>query len=98
MFSSPSHGKKTIAGQEFNVYPPATSLFPAAVDEGAGIDKMFYKINKRPFARIRQQSLDFYDKGRYKVRIKAVDRVGNTSFHEVEFLVGSDMGKELLGH
>lgn len=69
-----------------NIYPRKTRLYLSATDEGAGLKRIYYRINKGK-RRAYKKSIVFSRAGNFRVRILAVDRLGNTSKSETKFRI-----------
>jgi len=69
------------------VYPPHMTLFLAATDEMVGNDKIYYQINSSP-EQLYLNPLSQWQKGNlYKIKIRAIDKVGNESTSELSFRI-----------
>ena len=74
----------TVAGKK--VYPKKSKLYLAATDEQAGVSTIYYRINGGK-EEAYKKPLYFPKGGKYSVRVRAVDKVGNRAADTVEFSV-----------
>jgi hypothetical protein len=69
------------------VYPPHMTLFLAATDEMVGNDKIFFQINSGTEQQY-VNPLSQWQKGNlYKIKIRAIDKVGNEATSELSFRI-----------
>jgi hypothetical protein len=91
-FSIESIGIKEKNGEKINIYPKYTKMYIAATDKNSGTATILYSVNNAPFLnyatnnQITKGGL-FSKSGFYTVKIKAVDKLGNTSQKEVSFYI-----------
>jgi len=77
--------KKTDDGRTLNVYPDHVALFLSATDKYVGYDKMYYSVNGGPEKLYAGTIFDFLPKTEYKVKVRALDKLGNESTKDFEF-------------
>jgi len=68
------------------VYPRKSKLYLEASDEGAGVKRVYYRINKGK-RKVYRRSLVFNRPGNFRVKILAVDKLGNVSKSETRFRI-----------
>ncbi len=78
-FSSPSF---QIDGQK--VYPQGTKMYIAATDNSTGVYQIYYSINNSS-ERLYSTFLTFNQKGKYTVKIRTVDLLGNENVENFSF-------------
>ncbi len=86
-FSMLPDGKKDIDGKILNSYPNHVVLFLSSTDNVVGFNEMYYSINGGPEKKYTGLIRDFTSDGRYKVKIRAQDKLGNESTDLVDFLI-----------
>jgi hypothetical protein len=68
------------------VYPRKSKLYLMASDEGAGVKRVYYRINKGK-RRVYKRPLVFNRAGNFRVKILAVDKLENVSKSEIRFRI-----------
>ncbi len=76
--------ESTVFGEK--IYPKKTKLYLAATDEQSGVKTIYYRINKGK-ERVYNKPLYFAKNRNYRVKIRAIDRVGNVAKSEIKFRV-----------
>ena len=94
-FSIDPIGTKTKNGKKLKVYPNYTRLFLGSTDNKAGSEEILYSMDGGPMkAYSSPETLDiseltrFEEEKYYKVKVKAIDKLGNTREETIEFFVG----------
>lgn len=85
-FSMNSHGKKTINGKQYPVYPEHVVLFLSASDSQVGFANMHYSINgsnKQSYKGL----IKGFKKGSYDIKVTAEDKLGNQRDKEIHFYI-----------
>lgn len=91
-FSVKPIGKEKKRGTEYPVYPPYTRIYLGATDKYTGNEKIFYSINggrKKEYTSagsIADSNL-LTKEGFYKVKISAVDKLGNEAEKTEKFFI-----------
>ncbi len=91
-FSIENIGTKEHESKQINIYPKYSKMYIAATDKNSGIATILYSINNTAYVnyatnnQITKGGL-FSKSGFYTVRIKAIDKLGNTSQKEVSFYI-----------
>jgi hypothetical protein len=84
--------KNTVNGKVYDVYSAHVGVFLSGTDKLVGVDKIYYSINngpEKPYAGI----ISGFQKGNtYSFKVKAIDKLGNTSFKEFEFATEGPLG------
>ena len=91
-FSIESVGEKTIDSLSLQIYPKHTHIYIAATDKNSGTAKILYSINNDNFVdySVNNNILKgsaFTKTGKYKLTIKAIDKLGNQAEKEIYFLI-----------
>jgi hypothetical protein len=86
-FSILPDGKKDINGKILDSYPRHVVLFLSSTDNVVGFDEMYYSINDGPEKKYTGLIRDFTSDGRYTVKIRAQDKLGNETIEVVDFLI-----------
>jgi hypothetical protein len=73
-------------GEMVNIYPRFTSVFLAAVDNSAGIDGIWFRMNDAPEESFKQ-TLFFRDEGEYTIDVRTTDNLGNESRKSFSFII-----------
>lgn len=68
------------------IYPLRAKLYLAATDKQSGIRSISYQINGKKWEKY-YSAIKFINAGRYTVKIKAVDNVGNISIQTDKFII-----------
>ncbi len=86
-FSVFSNGKENFNGKTINSYPHHAILFLSATDGVTGFNKMYYSINGEPEKNYNELIKSFPQKGMYKIKIRALDKLGNETTDEIDFTI-----------
>ncbi len=73
-------------GDSVAVYPRFTSVFLATVDNAAGLDGIWYRINDAE-EKTFKETLFFKKNGEFTVRVRSQDHVGNESSKTFSFII-----------
>ncbi len=79
--------QKNVDGKMLDVYPDHVALFLSATDKLVGYEKMYYSINGGPEKFYSTLIYDFKKGTKYKVKVRALDKLGNENLKEFEFFV-----------
>ncbi|MDH5560429.1 MAG: hypothetical protein OEY59_06190 [Deltaproteobacteria bacterium] len=71
-------------GAQKDIYPLKTKLFLAATDKDAGVKTVYYRINNGK-EQVYDNPIQFNKKGKFNVKVRSVDNVGNVSKKDVKF-------------
>ena len=82
----PVKSVKNKDGETVNAYPVHTSLFLSAMDNSASVKGLWFSLNDEPMKKY-EQILFFTKPGKFKIRVKAEDRVGNVTIQSSEFVI-----------
>ncbi|NQT25251.1 hypothetical protein HQ585_07845 [candidate division KSB1 bacterium] len=74
------------AGETLTVYPRFTSIFLAAIDNSAGIEGIWYRMNGSDEQEF-NQTLFFQDEGEFHIEVRTGDNVGNKSEKAFSFMI-----------
>jgi hypothetical protein len=78
---------KVVNDFSSEVYPSYVTLFLSVTDNQLGYDKIYYSINGQQEAQY-ANSIKGFAKGKdYKVKIRVLDKLGNTSIQELAFSI-----------
>lgn len=88
-FSTVALRKQIFENSEYFVYPTHVVLFIAATDVLSGFDHFLYSINGQPEKVFNGNIGGFTKTGKYSVKIKAFDKLGNTTEKTIRFLIGA---------
>jgi len=86
-FSSQSIGEKTMLEDSINVYPKHVALFISCTDKHSGFDNVVYSINDKKEVAYAGPIKDFEGGRDYKVKVTAVDKLGNVTEKIIIFSV-----------
>ena len=86
-FSILPNGKKDVDGIILNSYPNHVVLFLSSTDNVVGFNEMYYSINDSPEKKYSGLIRDFTSEGRYTVKIRAQDKLGNESTEVIDFVI-----------
>ncbi|TAH18487.1 MAG: hypothetical protein EAZ08_11390 [Cytophagales bacterium] len=83
--TSPSPNPSVSSNGEISVYPKHISVFLAATDEQVGYDRIYYKLNNNP-EQLYTAPISGFPAGKLHIlKIRAVDKLGNTTIEEMQF-------------
>jgi len=71
-----------------DVYPAHTVVFLSATDKDSGFDKLSYSLNDKPFIPYTGYINKLLKNTRYKVKVRAFDKLGNFKETSFEFMTG----------
>lgn len=74
------------AGETLTVYPRFTSIFLAAIDNSAGIEGIWYRMNGSEEQEF-NQTLFFQEEGEFHIDVRTRDNVGNESEKVFAFMI-----------
>lgn len=86
-FSVVSEISKREGLKKYDVYPEHVVLFISATDQFAGYDKMFYSLNGGQEQPCYGQIKDFRPGKTYDVKIRALDKLGNSNEYSFGFAI-----------
>jgi len=86
-FSILPGGKIDINGTILNSYPNHVVLFLSSTDNVVGFNEMYYSINDSPEKKYYGLIRDFTSEGRYTVKIRAQDKLGNETTEVIDFVI-----------
>ncbi|MFW5803855.1 MAG: OmpL47-type beta-barrel domain-containing protein, partial [bacterium] len=93
-FSIKAIGSKEMNGKAVDVYPNFTHLYIGANDEHSGVGNIHYSINDGPFVLYMDPYMldvqgvsESVEENKFKIRIKAEDKLGNSKKRTIEFYV-----------
>ncbi len=66
------------------VYPKGTKLYLAATDQMTGVAQIYYSLNNSP-EQLYRNFLTFTKKGKYTLKIRAIDMLGNENVENLTF-------------
>lgn len=89
-FSMGSRGSEQIDGKVLEKYPPFTMLFLSSTDNRVGLEKIMYSINGDKEKIYDGTISNFKPSGKYDLKIKAIDKLGNSSEEELQFIISSN--------
>lgn len=72
---------------DLSVYPAHMTLFLAATDEMVGNDKIYFQINSSPEQQYINPISQWQKGTLYKIKIRAIDKVGNEATSELSFRI-----------
>lgn len=86
-FSVQPIGKETIESESIDVYPSHVALFISVTNAQVAYDKIYYSINNGKEQRY-QGIIDSFKAGAVvKMKIRAVDRLGNETSQDIQFKI-----------
>lgn len=71
-----------------NIYPSHTVVFLSATDKDCGFDRLQVSINDRPYAAYTGYINNLAKNTKYKIKVKAYDKLGNSKETVFEFMTG----------
>jgi hypothetical protein len=86
-FSILPDGKKDIDGIILNSYPDHVVLFLSSTDNVVGFNEMYYSINDNAEKKYNGLIRNFTSEGRYTIKVRAQDKLGNESTEVIDFLI-----------
>jgi hypothetical protein len=88
-------GKDSVGGKEIDIYSSHVVLFLSATDERVPIDRIYYREDSLDYKLYTGLVSEFKRGKHYKLDIKASDKLGNSTFDVVEFLI-DNTGPEIF--
>ncbi len=88
-FSILPNGKENPDGTILNTYPDHTVLFLSSTDNVVGFNEMYYSINNNPEKKYAGLIRGFSSEGRYKVKIRVLDNLGNETLKVIDFIISN---------
>ncbi len=88
-FSMAPRGTEQTDGQILQKYPPFTMLFLSSIDKKVGLDRIVYSINGEKEQKYEGTISNFKPIGKYSLKIKAFDKLGNESDDDVQFIISN---------
>jgi len=82
----PTH-YENVSGENLAVYPTHLILYLSATDNLAGTDKILYAMNDMRESLYNTPISGFKNKTTYKIKIKAIDKLGNYSEKLIQFYI-----------
>lgn len=79
--------KKTIEGRQVEVYPLNTVLYLSATDKLVGVKEIYYSLNGSTEKKYNMYVLGFKHDTYYKMKMRAIDMIGNETTNEFEFYI-----------
>jgi hypothetical protein len=89
-FSMVSRGTEQYDGMVLPKYPPFIMLFLSSVDKKVGLDKIMYSINGEKEKVYEGTLSNFKAIGKYFMKIKAFDKLGNESDEDIQFIISNN--------
>ncbi len=86
-FSVLRNGKEKANEKSIDSYPAHVVLFLSSTDNIVGFDKMSYSINGAPEKIYNGLIKSFPGNGKYNIKIRALDKLGNETIEEVDFAI-----------
>jgi hypothetical protein len=86
-FSIRPVGTRTLDSAVLDVYPMHTLIFLSCIDASTGCDALFYSLNATAEKKYTAPIGGFTESGRYKLKIRAQDKLGNESLKEISFVL-----------
>lgn len=87
-FSTVAIRKQVFEGEELNVYPSHLVLFIAGTDVLSGFNHFLYTVNNQPEKAFNGNINGFNKAGKYSVKIRAFDKLGNATEKTIQFVIG----------
>lgn len=88
-FSILPNGKKDVDGIILNSYPNHAVLFLSSTDNVVGFNEMYYSINDNPEKKYAGLIRGFTSEGRYTIKIRAQDKLGNETAKVIDFVISN---------
>ena len=88
-FSVLPNGKENFDGKILDNFPGHVVLFLSSTDNVVGFDKMYYSINDTPEKRYYGIIKSFPGKGKFNMKIRAQDKLGNETKEEIDFSISN---------
>jgi len=86
-FSLNSSGKKIVDSKEFKIYPQQLIVYLSAFDDMVGVEKIYYTIEGQP-EKLYTNFISTFQMGKdYKIKLRAIDYLGNESISEIYFSI-----------
>jgi len=89
-FSMAPRGIEQLDGLVVEKYPPFTMLFLSSIDRKVGLDRIVYSINGEKDQKYDGTISNFKPIGKYSLKIKAFDKLGNESDEDVKFIISNN--------
>jgi hypothetical protein len=86
-FSISARGTEQVDGRILDRYPAFAVLFVSSTDNRVGFDRMFYSLNGKKETPYAGMIGSFQTRGKCQVKIKALDKLGNASLKDLEFII-----------
>ena len=87
-FSAPALGTNEKEEKSLTAYPRNTTLFITAKDMSSGLKGIWYSVNGKPEKKY-TWSIECKEKGKYDIKVRAVDNLGNVAEIKHVFQIGS---------
>ena len=88
-FSILPNGKTEAGGIILDSYPEHVVLFLSSTDIVVGFNEMYYSINDGPEKKYAGLIRNFTSEGRYTVKVRAKDKLGNETTKVIEFVISN---------
>ncbi|UCH15565.1 MAG: hypothetical protein JSV22_06275 [Bacteroidales bacterium] len=88
-FSILPNGKEDSDGILLDTYPDHVVLFLSSTDNVVGFNEMYYSINNNPEKKYSDLIRGFSSEGRYKVKIRVLDKLGNETTKDIDFIISN---------
>lgn len=86
-FSFLSDKKKTIEGENYDLYPNHVVLFLSSTDSSVGFENMLYSVNGKPEKAYTSLIKGFQKNKLYTIEVTSIDKLGNKSQKTIKFFV-----------
>ena len=70
-------------------YPPFAMLFLSSTDNKVGLDRLSYIVNGSREQSYQGMISSFKKTGAYNVKVKALDRLGNATEKDLDFVIAN---------
>ncbi len=88
-FSIAPRGEEKIDGKMLDRYPPFAMLFLSSTDNKVGLDRLSYIVNGSREQSYQGMISSFKKTGAYNVKVKALDRLGNATEKDLDFVIAN---------
>ena len=86
-FSFLSDKKKTIDGENYDLYPSHVVLFLSSTDSSVGFENMLYSVNGMQEKSYTSLIKGFQKNKLYTIKVTSIDKLGNKSQKTIKFFV-----------
>jgi hypothetical protein len=86
-FSFLSDKKKTVDGENYDLYPSHVVLFLSSTDASVGFENMLYSVNGMPEKAYTSLIKGFQNNKLYTITVTSIDKLGNKSQKTIKFFV-----------